>query len=198
MPQKIPDSVTPITPLAVYAALRLASASLPDGQLGHRSVLLLCAHVGLETGWHAAHGWNIGNFKHTPNDGHDWATFMTTEYVNGVKETLPQDFRAYSSLDEGVADYLRELQRTFGYAWPAIEAGDAVDFAHRLKVRGYYTAPEADYAAGVSRVMADLERQIPDPEPARPSTPIAIARAQPDPGQPTPPGDLPDPPDEPA
>ena len=185
---RVADAVTPIVPTALYAALKLASATLPDGELGYRSLLLLCAHVGLETGWHAAHNNNIGNFKHTANDGRDYTTFMTREFLNGQWVTEPQDFRAYATLDDGVADYLVELQHTFGFAWPAVQAGDPLDFAHRLKVRGYYTAPEAEYASGVARVMADLEKQIPDI--TRPSTPIAIARAQPDPGPPdVPPGE---------
>ncbi len=184
------DYVTPITPAALYAALKLATV----GSLSRASLVLLCAHVGLETGWRSCHGWNLGNVKHTAGDGHDWVTFVTREFLGGQWRVLQQDFRCYPSLEDAVPDYLHLLRGQFGYAWSAVESGDIPEFAARLRARGYYTAPEADYREGMLRVARDVERVIEpeDPETA-PDSPIAFARTQPDPGQPTPPGDLPEP-----
>lgn len=58
-------------------------------------------------------------------------------------------FRAFSSLDEGMAAHLQILARRFAKAWPALLAGDFVAFAHALHDQGYFTASPDAYANGM-------------------------------------------------
>ena len=95
---------------------------------------------------------------------------------NGVSTTKPAEvrpshwpasFRAFAGLAErDVIDYLGLLHGQFGYAWPAIEAGDAPTFCHALRQRGYYTADEHEYTAGVVACMRSADHLIPVDEPA--------------------------------
>jgi hypothetical protein len=54
-------------------------------------------------------------------------------------------FRAFCTLLEGAIDYLKLLNNRFHKSWPAVIAGDPAQFAHFLKLQGYYTAPESQY-----------------------------------------------------
>ena len=67
-------------------------------------------------------------------------------------------FRAYDTLDEGMLAYISLLRKRFAGAWPAVENGDPTLFAHRLKELGYYTAPVAQYAAGLRSLHAEYMR----------------------------------------
>jgi peptidoglycan hydrolase-like protein with peptidoglycan-binding domain len=75
----------------------------------------------------------------------------TSTTANGlvVLWAFPPDpvccFRAFRTLDEGTADYLALLKKQFASSWPFVVAGDTAGFAHALKVKGYYTADEAQY-----------------------------------------------------
>jgi flagellum-specific peptidoglycan hydrolase FlgJ len=131
------------------------------------SLLVLMAQWGLETGsGRACMNWNLAGIKHVPGDGHDYAEYRTHEVLHGVDQVLVQQFRAYPSLEAGVADYLHVLRSTFGFAWPAVEAGDTADFAHRLKARGYFTADEAQYAAGLRARYQQMAAAVPESAPA--------------------------------
>lgn len=54
-------------------------------------------------------------------------------------------FRAFHNLLEGAVDYVKLLNKRFQKSWPAVIAGDPVQFSHMLKVQRYYTADEAVY-----------------------------------------------------
>jgi hypothetical protein len=176
--QEVPTLVTRPTPSAMYAALRGEWRAILLTVPARPSVLVLLAHWGLETGnGSASRNWNVAGIKWTKGCGHDFARYPTLERVNGVLVRVEQDFRAYASCEEGVADYIRVLRRDFSYAWPSVEAGDVMDFAHRLKLHGYYTDTEARYAAGLRAREAQLDRYIgPDTEPELPLSPEAIAQ----------------------
>ncbi len=60
-------------------------------------------------------------------------------------------FRAFKTLDDGMAEHLQLLARRFSKAWPSVLAGDFVDFAHALKAQRYFTAAPEAYAAGMRR-----------------------------------------------
>ncbi len=64
------------------------------------------------------------------------------------------------SLEDGVADYYREIEKDFAASWPFVVAGDVPGFCHALKLRGYYPAPESTYTAGVQRWYDLLDRTI--------------------------------------
>lgn len=114
-----------------------------------RSITLLLAHVALETGMTSCVNFNIGNAKATVGGAADWCVFRTWEVEHGVK--VPQDcaFRSFPDLATGAAFYLGLLFNQFRSAWPAVRAGDPQMFAVLLAAQRYYTAPVAEYAAGM-------------------------------------------------
>jgi len=69
-------------------------------------------------------------------------------------------FRAFRTLDEGAVDYLELLHRRFASAWPAVLAGDPVQFARLLKAARYYTADENHYARGLSSIYAEYLKTV--------------------------------------
>lgn len=191
------------TPSAMYAALRLEYRLVVGEEPTRPSLLVLMAQWALETATGAAsQNHNVAGIKWTPGCGYNFARYSTREWVNGVELHLQQSFRAYDSLEDGVADYLHVLRHDFAYAWPAVEVADVDDFAHRLKEHHYYTDLETRYAAGLRARYAQLDAYIgPDTQPEGIDVSDAIlevANAVVPEGQPTPPEDLPSPEEQPA
>jgi peptidoglycan hydrolase-like protein with peptidoglycan-binding domain len=93
--------------------------------------------------------WNLGNVKAAIGGSVDWCVFKTWEVVHGVKKDEVLAFRSFASLEEGAAFYIGFLAAHEPDAWPAVLSGDPDAFAHGLKLDRYYTADEAEYAAGV-------------------------------------------------
>lgn len=162
----LPSVRTPVAPSDLYAVLRAEWRAQVGSEPSRASLLVLLAHWDFETGGGGACiAYNLAGIKYTPGCGTDYASYITQEYIGGKPVTIhPPDpgcrFRAYGSLDEGAADYLKELRGQFGFAWPAVVAGDVADFAHRLKLRNYYTAPEATYARGLEARRLVLDARI--------------------------------------
>lgn len=150
---------------------------------------ILWAQYALETGG-GGYCWNfnIGNIKKIRNDKHSKYMMLagTWEIINGKRVVFqpPSEvtwFRAYDTLQEGVTDYIRFLSSgRYKVAFQAALSGSPEEFAHRLKVAGYYTAPERDYVLAVrSRFNAFMKiKNIdsffveaapePTPEPVKP------------------------------
>ena len=148
---KLPPTRTPFAPADLITALRAAYVA----QLGHDgsagTLAILCAQVALET----ANGascvqWNVGNFKAGAGVV-DSCDFLTVEYQGTVPVKQVCSFAAFASLEAGVEYYLRALYTSWPEAWAAAVKGDVPGFASGLRARGYYTAPEQLYAAGVQR-----------------------------------------------
>jgi len=122
------------------------------------SIGVLYAQNALETGGTVSM-WNnnIGNVKFVANGGNidDGKEYMMLanvwEIVNGQRITFQPPhpatwFRSFPTLGDGVAHHLDFLRNhRYKKSWSAVEAGKPADFAHLLKVAGYYTAPESDY-----------------------------------------------------
>lgn len=158
----IPDKLTTCTVGEVFAALAAAWARQMGSPAERASLLVLVAHWSFETAsGRAMHNFNLGNAKHVAGDGRNYCRFRCNEIQNGKTVWLDCDFRAFDTLDEGVDDYFTLMRGQFRYAWPAVVAGDPVDFCHRLKVSLYYTADEAIYTRGIVRVMHELDAVIP-------------------------------------
>jgi hypothetical protein len=151
----LPNVLTPIDPEDLADALVHAWRNLLGTTPARESILLLLAQSAHETGrWKSAHCFNIGNVKGRAGDGRDYTQFRCWELVNGVKMWFDPPhpatrFRAFRSLAEGTVDYLGVLRGRYASAWPAIEAGDPLAFVHLLKVKGYFTDTEENYAKGV-------------------------------------------------
>lgn len=159
--QQVPDRLTHVDATSMYLALRTAWVSLLGTQPTRASLLVLLAHWSFETGnGGGMHCYNVGNIKHVPGDGHDFCVFTAGEVLGGKAVTLQMPFRAYASLDEGVADYMHLLRGQYGFAWPAVESGDVQDFAARLKLRGYFTADLAVYQHGIQTRYTMLDASI--------------------------------------
>lgn len=166
------------------------------------SIAVLWAQECVETGVSTSM-WNnnVGNVKYSPANGdveymmlaHVW------EIVGGKKIMIEPPaagtwFRSFRTLAQGIAfqmDFLKNHR--YKAAWAAVESGSVADFAHLLKVAGYYTAPEADYAKAMNyyfkKFMADqtYEKMFePVPEPIAPvvPTPVIITPVVEQPNQP--------------
>jgi hypothetical protein len=158
---QVPATVTPCTTQELVDALRLAYTA----QMGHppmnHTLAVLCAQVALETGnMRSLVQWNLGNYKRGP--GPDWCAFETFEYLGTppVKKVMVCDFSAWPDLESAAEFFISGLYSRYPEAWSGAVAGDSAAFAHGLRLRGYYTAPEQLYAAGVERWRAFYEKLL--------------------------------------
>ena len=175
MSQRVVPSRTLLGALTTYAALQTQWRTQVGTEPTRPQLLTMLAQVWHETGQgRSCYNWNLGGIK-SARVGGEWYDITTTEGSGSVARTVVASFRAYANLDDSAADYVHLLRSTFGGTWPAIEAADVADYAHRLKIRGYYTDSEANYAAGLARNYAALAAVIPD-EPQ----PVEVARQIPD------------------
>ena len=166
--QQVPRVQTAIAPAELYTTMFGAWTGLIGSAPQRCSLLVLLAHWSHETsGGHACWNWTLGNAKHVQGDGRDFFVLHCNEFrPDGTEYFVDAQFRAFHGLAEGVNDYLVLMRGRFGYAWPFVEAGEVEDFCHALKQRGYYTAPEQEYAAGVLRNYRQMDLVIPeDPQP---------------------------------
>jgi hypothetical protein len=72
-------------------------------------------------------------------------------------------FRAYSSLEDGAQRWLghhQRIARANQDFLPALNRGDIPAVAHALKLAGYYTAGESDYARAMTRAKQDIDRSM--------------------------------------
>jgi flagellar protein FlgJ len=76
----------------------------------------------------------------------------TTEYADGIPRNEPAQFRAYGSVAENVADYVRVIREP-RYAAALGTGGDVRAFADALQRGGYATDP--DYA---NKLVALVQR----------------------------------------
>jgi flagellar protein FlgJ len=118
------------------------------GQLGVSSDTLI-AQAALETGWGqhvpgAASGsssLNLYGIKAGGNWNGESVNALTTEYSGGNASSVSQPFRRYSSVEQGVNDYVTLLQRNSRYQ-KAMGTGDDVGaFGSALAGGGYATDP---------------------------------------------------------
>lgn len=173
--QERPDAITVVGPVELYTALAAGVTQLLGHPMPRESVLVLLAHVHLETaGGKAIHCFNLGNIKHVGGDGRDYCRFRASEVLDGKEQFFTMAFRAYGTLDDAVADYLHEIHGQFGYAWPAVENANPEDFAVRLRAKGYYTANVGLYQKGM-RARYDLCARI---IPAEPDTNVETVDAE--------------------
>lgn len=118
----------------------------------------LVAHSALESGWgkseiRTADGsstFNIFGVK----AGKSWqgasVEVPTTEYVNGVAQTVREKFRAYGSYAEAFQDYAKLLKTNPRFAG-VLGQQDGTGFARSLQQSGYATDPA--YADKLSRII---------------------------------------------
>jgi len=125
-------------------------------------IAVIFAQTMIETGLKAFWNNNVGNVKYAPskdpNDDIDKKYHMlkgTWEIINGKKVIFDPPhpatwFRSFDTLAEGIEDHFKFLAgKRWKLAWSAVIEGNPTDFARKLKMQGYYTAPVEDYTKGV-------------------------------------------------
>jgi flagellar protein FlgJ len=131
-------------------------------QLGVSSNTLI-AQAALETGWgqhvptasNGASSLNLFGLKAGAGWNGSTVNAVTTEYSQGSPSTVTQPFRAYSSVQQGVNDYVTLLQRGSHYS-AALGTGDDVSaFAGALARGGYATDPA--YAQKLQATAASVK-----------------------------------------
>jgi flagellar protein FlgJ len=143
--------VKSMEPYATAAASQLGVA--PD---------TLIAQAALETGWGqhvpasgASSSSNLFGIKAGGSWQGDSVNSLTSEVVNGQSARLPQSFRAYSSVQQGVNDYVSLLQRNARYSQALGTGTDVSAFANGLVRGGYATDP--DYAQKLQATAAAVK-----------------------------------------
>lgn len=159
----IPDHKTPQT-----------VAQMKDGfarawpELEPAAVLLTLAHWHFETGGGASmHCFNVGNGKAHAGDGRAYTMYRCSERIGGVLKYFdpphPQcRFRAFDTLDEGIADHVAMMKRNFGSALPALQAGDPIRFAVALHLARYYTDEVGHYTASICARLNQVQHELGD------------------------------------
>lgn len=118
----------------------------------------LVAQAALETGWGKSEirardgspSYNLFGVK----AGRSWqgasVEVPTTEYVNGVAQTVHEKFRVYSSYAESFNDYASLLRNNPRFS-AVLGQQDGMDFARSLQQAGYATDPQ--YADKLGRII---------------------------------------------
>lgn len=178
MASELPDLMTPLVKEDLAKAMWESWLHVFGSAPKKESIWVLLAQVQLETGLKSCHCWNLGNVKSVEGDGHDYCFFACNEILktataHAMAAAAPATakvtknrgdgtsiiwfypkhsgcrFRAFDTLVDGAVDYIGLLHKRFSKSWPAVLAGDPIQFAHLLKVQGYYTADEFIYANSV-------------------------------------------------
>ncbi|WP_313217584.1 glucosaminidase domain-containing protein [Stenotrophomonas sp.] len=127
----------------------------------------LVAQAALETGWGrklvqrngGGSSHNLFGIKATGWSG-ERASSGTHEYVDGVRRNETASFRAYTSVGDSFADYVKLLKNSPRYQNALQAGGDVRGFAQGLQKAGYATDP--GYAAKIAAIAGGptIERAI--------------------------------------
>lgn len=176
--------LTPLSFDEASAALSAALQDKLGGKAPTREALALaCAKSALETGrWRSIWNSNFGNIKAGEKYVGNYCCFELNEVLNGkvvwfsprgrldrkggkvIAEPFddppghPQTrMRAYANRFDGAFSYADFVAGgRYATAWQKLLLGDAVGYVHELKVAGYFTAPESDYARGVVSLQKEF------------------------------------------
>ncbi|HMA95761.1 MAG TPA: glucosaminidase domain-containing protein [Polyangiaceae bacterium] len=129
--------------------------------LGPAGQAILTAQWAHET----AHGasmfnFNFGGMKGASPEGLSVAQ-RTREGYGSSERTIVDGFRAYSSAEQGAADYVQLLRTRYRGAVEAAELGDAEGFVRGLKEKGYFTGDAAAYSRSIATIANQLGGELP-------------------------------------
>ncbi len=180
-----PAAPTKVTPEQMLDAIEVAWTSAIGEPPKQATLALVLAHWALETGrGKSMKNFNVGNIKEPDvNKPHTyfqtWEQFPAVTADRYLKERpktckllgvdatgkfkrlafYPNDamcrFRSYTTLEDGVADYLSLLQRRFTRAWPALVVGDPLKYVLALKAQGYMTADVSSYYRAINLLFSE-------------------------------------------
>ena len=123
----------------------------------------IIAQAALETGW-GQHVPGVASGAQSNNlfgikAGSGWSgaavSAPTTEFSQGSASSVTQPFRAYSSVEQGVNDYVTLLQRNARYQHALGTGNDVTAFATGLTRGGYATDP--DYVQKLQSTTASVK-----------------------------------------
>lgn len=80
---------------------------------------------------------------------------VTTEYVDGVKQSRVEKFRAYDSYSDAFKDYAKLISQNPRYEQAMHNTHDASAYAHALQRAGYATDPQ--YGKKLTQVIKNLQ-----------------------------------------
>ncbi len=114
------------------------------------TVGILRAQWALETGSGASmYNYNFAGIKGVGPSGLS-VSQRTTEGFGATARHITDRFRAYSSADEGAADYIHLLSTKYPAAMEAAKNGDAAGFVSALHAKSYFTGDEQDYTKAIA------------------------------------------------
>lgn len=151
---------TPISETQMAQAVIESWKQLFGSTPSKQQVGLVMAQNSLETG-HRNSMWNynIGNLTTDGKGSYDFYDDLTTKEQIHPGDWQPRNlkYRSYSSLIDGVKDYLRLLSgKHYSKAWDNILNPNPVAFSKALKESGYYTANEAPYTKSIVQLYSQF------------------------------------------
>lgn len=123
----------------------------------------MIGQAALESGWgkheiktdNGVNSHNLFGIKADANWKGKVATSTTTEYINGVKQTRVEKFRAYDSYSDAFKDYAKLISQNPRYQQAMNNTHDASAYAHALQRAGYATDPQ--YGKKLTQVIKNLQ-----------------------------------------
>lgn len=179
----IPDRLTPLAAAEAMAALRSAYETVEGTSPSPECLAIHTAQSALEAGrWKSLHNFCFTNAKASVTYAGFFQCYRCNEQLNGgwhyylpegelvgafgtplkgpalaVPDGHPQTrFRAFRNIETGALDHMQLVKRKWPEAWTSARGGDVAGFVHGLKMRGFFTANEAPYLAGVASMMREF------------------------------------------
>lgn len=177
------DKLTPLTAREAMLALRSAFETVEGVSPSPECLSIHTGQSALEANrWRALHNGCFTNAKASASYVGYYQCYKCNEKLDGVwKYFIPEGellgafgtplrgaplpvpeghpqtrFRAFPSIEAGAIDHMQLVKRKWPEAWTAARGGDVAGFVHGLKMRGFFTADEAPYRAGVSSLMREF------------------------------------------
>lgn len=135
-------------------ALRAAWQNVTGEAPSDKTLALITAQWAHETGSGASmYNYNFAGIKGAGPSGMSVAQH-TKEGYGASERRIVDNFRAYSSAEEGATDYVKLLERRFPDAVEGARQGDPEAFVRGLKARGYFTGHEGAYLNSVAKIAS--------------------------------------------
>lgn len=123
----------------------------------------MIGQAALESGWgkheiktvNGVNSHNLFGIKADANWKGKTVSSVTSEYINGIKETRVEKFRAYDSYSDAFKDYAKLISQNPRYQQAMNNTHDASAYAHALQRAGYATDPQ--YGKKLTQVIKHLQ-----------------------------------------
>ena len=153
-PGLVPVVRTQLSAGQAQEALRAAWEKVTGDAPSDKTLALITAQWAHETGNGASmYNYNFAGIKGAGPGGLSVAQH-TREGYGASERRIVDNFRAYSSAEEGATDYVQLLSRRFPEAVAGAQQGDPNAFVRGLKSRGYFTGQESAYLNNVASIAS--------------------------------------------